>query len=639
MIVSLAPLLPCLGGALMWWRGARWSRATLACWAVGWMAATLAVVVVAVGAGSSVRYRWAAGLDVTLVTGGASSVVAVMVPGVALVVVAYAAFHEESTGLARLLGVIVVFVGAMEALVLADDLLMLIVAWELVGACSWVLIGHRWRDADNARAAVAAFVATHVGDLGLFAAAGAAFAGAGSLGYASLDRLHGWPAQVFVAGIVLAATAKSAQLPFSTWLFAAMAGPTSVSALLHSATMVAAGAFILVRLQPALDTVGWFAPSVIVIGLLTAAAGGVVAVRQGHAKKILAASTSANYGLMFVAVGAGFPAAALVHLVAHAVVKSGMFMSAGVAIEAAGTPDVTRMRLGRELPGATVATGVLAVALAGIPPLGAAWTKEAVVAAAGARGAWLALSTAIAGAFGAAYALRFQLLVYGRRQAPPRAVVRRPSTVERAALAVSAAGCIALGLLWLPAAEGLVERMTGGVLAPSSAWETVVSVALLAVAAGLALVAVHSSDRPGRVGAGESRMANWFGIEPLIKLVVVDPFLRLSRWTIGVGEAGLDRPSRSVARGLPRLAVSTARFDDRVVDAGPRAVARSAQWTARAATGGAESTVDGAVREVSRSVGVAGRQLRRTQTGRLHQYYAVIVAAGIVLALAFGILS
>ncbi|MGY8822312.1 MAG: proton-conducting transporter transmembrane domain-containing protein, partial [Pseudomonadales bacterium] len=148
--------------------------------------------------------------------------------------------------------------------------------------------------------------------------------------------------------ILLACAAKSAQLPFSPWLFAAMSGPTPVSALLHAATMVAAGVYLLIRLHQTLDAVAWFAPLAIGLGLATALAGGVVASLQGHAKKLLAASTSSHYGLMWLAVGAGYPGAALLHFVTHAFFKAGLFLAAGIAEHHVGSYSLGDMRLGRK---------------------------------------------------------------------------------------------------------------------------------------------------------------------------------------------------------------------------------------------------------------------------------------------------
>src|SRR5690606_3093805 len=180
--------------------------------------------------------------------------------------------------------------------------------------------------------------------------AGMTFAATGRLGYDDLAAVDGARQDALAAGLLLAVAAKSAQLPFSPWLFSAMAGPTPVSALLHSATLVSAGAYLLIRVAPALEAVGWFLPAIAGIGMATALAGGAIAVLQSQAKRALAASTSAQHGLMFVAIGAGSTAAAGAQLVTHAAFKSLLFLGAGVAIHTAGNGDLGGMGLGRVLP-------------------------------------------------------------------------------------------------------------------------------------------------------------------------------------------------------------------------------------------------------------------------------------------------
>ncbi|MDQ6726410.1 MAG: NADH-quinone oxidoreductase subunit L, partial [Actinomycetota bacterium] len=356
----LVPLLPVLAGPAIWLGFRNRSRVALGGAAAGVLGAVTALAAWVAATRPDAAYRWGAGLTLRLAVDGTAATVAVLVPAVALVVVVYASAHEEKRALGRLVATLVGFVGAMELLVLAGDMLTLLIGWELVGGCSWALIAHEWWESEKPAAAAHAFGVTRLGDLGLFAAAGAAFAATGSLSYTSLAGLDGGWLHVFVAGVVLAAAAKSAQVPFSPWLFSAMAGPTSVSALLHAATMVAAGAYALVRLHPVLDRAAWFGPVVIGIGLATALVGGVVATLQTHAKKLLAASTSAQYGLMFVAAGAGYPAAALAHLTTHAALKAGLFMAAGVAIEAVGHPQLARMGLGAALRVAAAASAVVA---------------------------------------------------------------------------------------------------------------------------------------------------------------------------------------------------------------------------------------------------------------------------------------
>ena len=374
--------------------------------AVGiWAAATEATSIVS----------WGARLELTLAATSLSRVMAVLVPVIALPIVLYAA-ATETTGRVRLIALLTAFVGAMELLVVANDLLTLLIGWELVGALSWALIAHEWTDVSNAQKAAHAFITTRLGDLGLYVAAGITFGATGSFAFSHIARADSPQLQIVAAGTVLTAAAKSAQVPFSPWLFSAMAGPTPVSALLHSSTMVAAGAYLLARLGPQLDSVTWFAPAVIAIGLTSALAGGLVAAVHRHPKRLLAASTTAQYGLMFVAIGAGSIVAAAAQLVAHAAFKSLLFLTAGTAMHVSGSDDLSDMRLGTRLPTIAAFAAIGALALAALPPLGGAWSKEQISGAAFESSALLGVAVLAAALLGAFYGLRYWLLAFGHTQ-------------------------------------------------------------------------------------------------------------------------------------------------------------------------------------------------------------------------------
>ena len=668
----LLPVLPLALAPAIWRLGSRRSRSDLGRAAAAVLAGTAALAVWAAAARPSAGYRWGAGITLRLTVDGPAAVMAVLVATVGLVVVAYAAAHEAERALPRLVATLVAFVGAMELLVLAGDVLTLLIGWELVGGCSWALIAHEWRLAAKPAAAAHAFLVTRVGDLGLFAAVGAAFAATGSVAYGSLSALEGGWLHLFVAGVVLAAAAKSAQVPFSPWLFSAMEGPTSVSALLHAAAMVAAGAYALVRLHPVLDGVEWFGPVVIGIGLATAVAGGIVASVQSDAKKLLAASTSAQFGLMFLAVGAGYPAAALAHLTTHAAMKAGLFLAAGIAIEAVGGAQLGRMGLGRVLPSVASASAVVALALAAVPPLGAAWSKEQIAAAAGHRAPWLAVGVAVAGGLSAWYAARFQLLAFGPPRAAEPTVERRPREgwclsppsavdrpaggqlatprrwseagrpprrvapkaedtsllrVERSAVALTALASLALGLLWWPGAEEVVVGIAGP-LAPAGAWETALSLVLVAMAVGGALAAYRRGTLLGRSSA---RVADWFGIPAATRIAVADPAIALAAALARFDDAVLGAPARTAAGAGRRLSRRLAAGDDRIVDAGVRATARAGQRLARFGASVTERGFDGVVGGIAGVVSRAGRDSRRLHTGRAHQYYVVATAGALVL--------
>ncbi|WP_043532699.1 proton-conducting transporter membrane subunit [Litchfieldella xinjiangensis] len=591
------------------------------------------------GGGLTSQYAWSETLVLALELSTAGRVFAWLVPLVALPIVFYASHHERE-GQARLLAMLLAFVGAMLLLVLAADLLTLLIAWELVGACSWALILHRWRERTIPGQAGQAFLVTRLGDLGLYLAAAALFAGTGRFDYTALSGLEGGLQHIAVAGIVLAAAAKSAQVPFSAWLFAAMAGPVPASALLHSATMVAAGTFLLVQLEPQLSEVAWFPSVVVGLGLATALAGGIVALFQGHAKKLLAASTSAQYGLMWVAVGVGFPGVALLHATAHACLKAGLFLATGLAGRSTNSYRLSDMRLGNRMPGVALMSLILALALAGVIPLGAAWTKEQIASAASTAGVWLALLVAVAGGLSAAYAARFQMLAFGRtrERTPPG---RGPTGIEVFALAVFAGLSLVLSVLWWPGLPDVIAGALGIELPASHTWLLGVSlmVVALGIVGGVGLARRHDSvandGTTPFLGSIRARwMADWFGLPTGFSAVARGTHTlasALARFDDGVVDQAVTR----LARGLGHGAAGLARGDDRVVDAGLHATARFGQWLALLNARRGEWLAEGLPKGLMQLAGWGGRWAREAQTGQVHHYYTGMVVG---LALFFVIL-
>ncbi|MGK2850339.1 MAG: NADH-quinone oxidoreductase subunit 5 family protein [Candidatus Limnocylindrales bacterium] len=632
MSVLVLPLLPLLAAALVWLTRRR--PALAAPVAVGSLVASMLLGFWAAATGPVLDIAWSPAVQLSLRVDGFARVMVVLVPFIAAPIVAYAAVTEP-VGRARLVALLLAFVAAMTLLVVAADFVTLLIGWELVGATSWALIGHGWRDRANVEAGTQAFLTTRLGDLGLYVAAGAVFAATGSFAFDGLaDAASPWR-EIVAGGVLLAAAAKSAQVPFSPWLFAAMAGPTPVSALLHSATLVAAGAYLLIRLAPSLEGVVWFLPVVAIVGLTTALLGGLVALVQTHAKRALAASTSAQYGLMFIAIGAGSTAAAGAQLVTHAAFKSLLFLAAGVAIHATGSMLLGRLRLGRELPFVAVATGVGALALAGLPPLGGAWSKEAIVAAAVETSVALGIATFAAGFLSALYVGRFQLLAFGPDDGGSgngSRQLRRPTATELAALAVLAATTIGLAILWLPGTSDIVVDLTGGELTTGSAWEFFVAVGLLLLA-GFVVLLLDRRDRLLDLGvppALQAAVGDWFSLPRATSALVVAPTLRLSAALGRADDRVVDAGVRAAARIAQLVSSLVARRVEFSIDGVVGATAAVTMRTAAASRRADDAGVDGAVEATGRGVGLAGRHSRRLQTGQSHHYF-VIVAVGLVL--------
>lgn len=604
--------------------------------ATGGLAATAALGLWASAAQATSSVSWGPQLELTIAVTDFARVMAVLVPVIALPIVLYAA-ASDARGRTRLLALLTAFVGAMELLVIADDLLSLLIGWELVGALSWVLIAHDWGETTNAQMASHAFITTRVGDLGLYVAAGILFASTGSFSFSAISESHSTALNAIAAGVLLAAAAKSAQVPFSPWLFSAMAGPTPVSALLHSSTMVAAGAYLLVRLAPELGAVTWFAPAVIAIGLTSALAGGIVAAVHRHPKRLLAASTTAQYGLMFVAVGAGSTVAAGAQLVTHAAFKSLLFLTAGTAMHAAGSEDLGEMRLGRRLPTIAVLAGVGALALAALPPLGAAWSKEQIAGAAFETSSLLGMAVLVAALLGAFYAFRYWLLAFGSGDADPRATT--PAEVT-ASMGFLASLSLALVVLWVPAVNEAGGRLVGGEVIHTRPLELTLGLASLAIAAAF----VMTFRRRGRLVRGvlpslpSEAAAGWFGVTAASRWLVVEPVLAIARALAAFDDRVIDagvRASARVAGGFSRL---LRRRSELSIDAVVDGIGSGTLLLATGSRAADDHGVDRAAEGVAQGFGWAGALLRRLQTGLSHHYY-VIVAVGLsalVAALAMG---
>ena len=582
------------------------------------------------------RWGWGPALELSLSADGVARLMVVLVPVMALTVLVYAASeHREDPGRRRLLALLALFVGAMQLLVLAADLLTLLIAWELVAACSWGLIAHRWRE-EAPRAGQEAFIVTRVGGVGLVVAAGAALHATGSLSFEGLGAAAGLDLDLIAAGVLAAALAKSAQPPFSPWLFSAMAGPTSVSALLHSATMVAAGAYALTRLAPMLEPTGWFGPAVMGFGFAGALAGGIVALLQSDVKRALAASTTAQYGLVLVAVGSLAVPAAAGHLAAHAVVKALLFLGAGVAIHAAGSGDLGGMRLGRALP---VVAGLFAVgvaSLAGIPPLGGAFTKDAVIGAAWEHAPWAGAAALLAGALSALYAGRVLLLAYGpgegrRLSAPP--------PPQRAAMTALAALTLLLGALWIPAVREELARIVGASSVAPVAWEVLVSLATVLVAAGALVLAARRGALLGLGLPAAVRVpaADWLMLPTAGRALIVTPVLATARTLAHLDDRVVDAGVRAVGRVADAFGRAFRVWGERGMDGVVEGVGRGTLASAGGSRRVDERFVDGAVEGVARGVGVAGARGRLLQSGLAHRYY-LILGIGLAVAAAVALL-
>ena len=566
------------------------------------------------GARPAVATPFVAGTDLGLAVDGLAALV---LPAVAVVsaLVLLSATGTPHLRTARFHGLMLLFVAAALMTVLATTLATLLMSWEVMGATSFALIGYHWREPVGVGSGIMAFLTTRTADVGLYVAAGAALAGGAGLALGSLpDASSGWR-DVVAVGLVVAGLGKAAQLPFSFWLSRAMHGPSPVSALLHSAAMVAMGGYLLLRVAPTLAATGWADTAAAWAGAITAVALGLVALAQSDLKQLLAASTAAQLGFVVLAAGVGATVGGATHLVAHAAVKAGLFLAAGIWLEALGTKRLASLAgAARVWPvvGACTVAGLLA--LAGLPPLSLWATKDAVLVATAEQSTVLYVVGLLGAALSAAYATK--ALVVLMRPLPgaaeagwddDREGTRTTPTAAWLPLLPLAAGAVGLGALALPPLVARVHDLTGGT-APEPTTAELATSALLAIAVAVATVVALRAAWSRRF-TWPRVLTDWLFLERVTQAAVVRPVERLALRLARLDDTVLDRGVEASARATVRLARSAALVDDGVIDAGVLASAHG----------------------VRRLGGLA----RRPQTGQLHQYYlqALTVLAGVLVVL------
>jgi NADH-quinone oxidoreductase subunit L len=555
----------------------------------------------------SVAVPFVAGADFALEVDALSALVVPTITVVTFLVLVFSA-GDIREARARFFGLMLLFAAAAALTATAATLPALLLAWEIMGATSYALIGFWWRDDHRVSAGLTAFVTTRTADVGLYVASAAALAGGAGFTLSGLaDATGGWR-HVIAAGVLVAALGKAAQLPFSFWLSRAMEGPSPVSALLHSAAMVAMGAYLLLRTEPLLRSTGWAPPVTAWVGAATALLLGGVAVAQKDLKQLLAASTAAQLGFVVMAAGLGSVSAGTAHLLAHAATKALLFLAAGAWLTALGTKQLSRLRgVARRWRLVGWSGTIGALALAGVAPLSLWATKDSVLAAALDRSGWLYLVGLAASALSAAYAGKILVVIW--RTVPTNDARSRDDGGEQGTRSVNwwqqaplvplAAGAAVLGLLALPPIGSAVARALGEEGSHPTPLEL----------GGSAVLALAVVGAVARWKLPEPRWAaGWLGLEAAATVVVVRPTLRLAQTLASLDDRVIDRAVNATAAAVLRLARSCARFDQRVVD---RAVESFASQVRR-----------------------LGELARSPQTGQLHQYYLqalLVLAAGVIL--------
>jgi NADH-quinone oxidoreductase subunit L len=497
--------------------------------------------------------------------------------------------------LARFYSFLSLFTFSMLTLVVANNFILLYMAWELVGLCSYLLIGFWYHKPEAASAAKKAFVVTRFGDFGFLVGILLLSVVAGSFNFAEVERFVGAGsiAQGRLTLIVLllfcGAIGKSGQFPLHVWLPDAMEGPTPVSALIHSATMVAAGVFMVARLYGIFSASPAALTVVAALGAFTALFAASIALTQNDIKRVLAYSTLSQLGFMMLALGVGGYSAGLFHLTTHAAFKSLLFLCAGSVIHAVGTNDIWKMGgLGRKMPVTTVTFLVALLALSGIFPFSGFWSKDEILEAVLSNGNVLLYVVSLVTVFLTAfYMSRVFFVVFSGDSSEKSHAHEGPRvmTIPLVILAILSLGLGVIGLPWL-------KQDIHTFLAPLEArpaginFRVFLQSDILALAGiltaffiyGLKLVKPETLRRAA--GPVYTVLVNKFYVDELYMLLVKGVFFTVSR--------------------------AVAWFDRHVVDGAVNLVG----WLSRK----------------------GGEALRRTMTGKV-QGYALVVFCGVTLTL------
>jgi len=538
-------------------------------------------------------------------------------------------YMGEDPRFSRFFAYLSLFFTAMLTLVLADNLLLLYIGWEGVGLCSYLLISFWFERPAAANAGKKAFLTTRIGDLGLLAGILLMVRVTGDLSFSDLpakaNALGSW-APVVALLIFWGAVGKSAQFPLHVWLPDAMEGPTPVSALIHAATMVAAGIYLVARTLPLFLTSATSMLAVATIGGITSFFAATIACTQTDLKRVLAYSTLSQLGFMMMGLGCGSAFAGMFHLVTHAWFKALLFLGAGSVIHVVHHQEITRMGgLWRSMP-VTAATFTLgAVTMAGVPPFSGFWSKEEILMnvarfspanfpTAGTLFLAVGLGTSLLTAF---YITRAVLLTFfgtsraaaghGHDAHPPH----ESPFVMTGPLLLLCAGALGIGWIGTPWGGHAFQHFLGVEPAHHGGPEWILVASIGVGAAGILAAflryALGVQLLPAALRSGLSGVyrlvANKYYIDELYEKVFVQPVLAFARRAFS--------------------------FDGNVIDGAVNGAGRLGLWTSRQKGWVDQVIVDGAVNGMATAVGWAGGAVRRIQTG-LVQNYLLIAAAGAI---------
>lgn len=537
--LSLTIGLPWLGALIVWLAGDRQEKLT------HWLAVAFSV---AAGAASLLLLPYGkerlvysipiGGVfgDFTFVVDGLGVFLAAIATVVGSLAVIFSVdyMHGEDQ-LARYYAFVLFFIGGMAGLVLTSNLLLMFFFWEITALCSYALISFHNDDPKAVAGGIKALIITQLGGIGLLAGALLLYVYTGSNDFhALLENPAILPAGALAwmgFGCLIAAAAKSAQFPFQTWLPDAMEAPTPISALIHAATMVNAGVYLLARFYPAFAEVPGWREAVMICGMLSALLAALMAMVATDLKRVLAYSTVSQLGFMVYAVGAGGVFASQFHLLSHSVFKALLFLAAGAVIHSVGTRDMRQMGgLGKDMPLTRAVFVIGGLALAGIPIFNGFWSKELILEA-GLHGnpLWLYGFMVLVAGLTAFYTVRMiSMVFYGEGQ--PAGHVHEAGNAMKVALIPLAIGSLTTWLLAGPFGHLLAESLPAhhleihGTLAIVEEVLTAPLTYLVLGVVAVGLLAGWQRQRLGQLGRAFSGVgkaaAESFGFEAINRAVV-----------------------------------------------------------------------------------------------------------------------
>ena len=516
--------------------------------------------------------------------------------------------HDENRR--RFFAYLNLFVASMLLLVLGNSYLNLYVGWEGVGLASYLLIGFWNKKPAYATASKKAFVMNRIGDMGLSFAIMIAFATMGTVSFDgvkdSVDKVSTPALTAMGIMLLIAAAGKSAQFPLQAWLGDAMAGPTPVSALIHAATMVTAGVYLIVRSNFVFDAAPTAQLLVVIVGAITLIFGAIIGMAKDDIKKALAASTMSQIGYMIVGAGLG-PAGyafAIMHLLTHGFFKAGMFLGAGSVMH--GMNDEVNMRkyggLRKAMPITFVTFGLGYLAIIGVPPFAGFYSKDEIIATAfnsgGAQGIILGSVTLLGAVITAFYMTRVMVLTFTSKPRWDDGVHPHESpALMWLPMAILAIGSISAGYLFTQG-DALVNWLAP-LFAKKGEYEELMPHSVVTI---LAITAVI-------IGVAAALIKYQFRAVDSIAPTDVSFATRLARNDLGqdaVNEALFMRPGQVLTQGLV------------VMD---------------------EKVVDGAVRGIGAMTVLSGATLRRTQSGFVRSYAALILVGALILLSAIWVVT